>query len=117
MRAGGHGGTAAEALWSGSVVRKAGNDVDWNAKQHETEPPIYGKRPNKDKQGPQPPSPITGAPLPRGDALVAYENLKRERKCAGKKSGCERMSEINVVNVLCNGKMVVLCETGMGRPH
>ena len=81
---------AAEALWSGSVVRKAGNDVDWNAKQHETERSIYGKRPNKDKQGPQPPSPITGAPLPRGDALVAYENVKCEKNCLGKENGSEK---------------------------
>jgi hypothetical protein len=33
----------------------------------------------------------TGAPLPRGDALVAYENVKLEKSCLGK--GNE--SEIN----------------------
>jgi hypothetical protein len=27
---------------------------------------------------------VTGSPLPRGDALVAYENVKREKNCLGK---------------------------------
>jgi len=38
------------------------------------------------------------APLPQGDALVAYPNLRQEKKCAGKKSGYEVMRDINVVN-------------------
>jgi hypothetical protein len=36
--------------------------------------------------------------LPRGDALVAYENRKQEKKCAGKKNGCEIMCDIKVVS-------------------
>ena len=40
----------------------------------------------------------TSAPLPRGDALVAYENLKREKKCDGRKSGCEMILDIKVVS-------------------
>ena len=59
----------------------------------------------------------TGAPPLCGDALVAYEKPKREKKCVGSENGYEKMPEINVVNMLCSGKMVVLCETGMSRPH
>jgi hypothetical protein len=40
----------------------------------------------------------TGAPLPCGNALVTYQNLRQEKKCAGKKSEYEVMRDINVVN-------------------
>jgi hypothetical protein len=51
---------------------------------------IYlGKKPNKAKHQPHPLSPITGAPLPRGDALIAYKNLKQEKNCLGKRNGRE----------------------------
>jgi hypothetical protein len=32
----------------------------------------------------------TGAPLPCGDALVAYENVKHEKNCPGKENGSEK---------------------------
>jgi hypothetical protein len=34
---------AAEAVWSGSVMQKAGNNAGLIARQDETEQPIYGK--------------------------------------------------------------------------
>jgi hypothetical protein len=34
-------GTAAEAVWSNFVVRKAGNDVDWIGNLQETEQTVY----------------------------------------------------------------------------
>ena len=41
------------------------------------------------------------APLPQGDALVAYEKLKQGKNCAGKESGYEMKSEMNL-KVECN---------------
>ena len=35
-----NGGMVAEALWSGSVMQKAGNDMDWDAKQDKIKQPI-----------------------------------------------------------------------------
>jgi hypothetical protein len=40
---------------------------------------------------------ITGALLLHGDALVAYENLKHEKKCNGRKNGHEMILDIKVV--------------------
>ena len=74
-----------------------------------------GQTPSKPSKPLEPAT--TGAPLPHGDALVTYENLKQEKKCAGSENGYEKMPEMNVVNMLCSGKVVVLCETGMSCPH
>jgi hypothetical protein len=42
-----------------------------------------------------------GAPLPQGDALVAYEKPKQENNCEGKKIGNEMKSDMNL-KVGCN---------------
>ena len=57
----------------------------------------------------------TGAPLLQGDALVAYENLKREKNCKGMESECESMSEMDVVDVcICVSSD---CEMGTNWPQ
>ena len=67
------------------IYRKLATDY-WNdAKQHQTSYTASDATP--------------GAPLLQGDALVAYENLKREKNCKGMESECESMSEMDVVDV------------------
>jgi len=45
------------------------------------------------------PDATPSAPLPQGDALVAYESLKREKKCNGRKNGREMILDIKVVSI------------------
>ena len=57
-------------------------------KQHQT--PATTSNPSE--------SPNTGAPPPHGDALVAYESLKREKNSEGNESG-EKKFDMNVCRV------------------
>ena len=41
-------------------------------------------------------APTTGAPLPCGDALVAYEKPKQEKICAENESGYKMVFEMNL---------------------
>jgi len=47
---------------------------------HANQSEYLWREPNKTKQSLQPPTPTTSAPLPQGDALVAFESLKKESK-------------------------------------
>jgi hypothetical protein len=40
-----------------------------------------------------------GAPLPQGNALIAYKNLKHKKKCNGRKNRCEMILDIKVVGI------------------
>ena len=71
--------------------RKQATTMESTGKQHETEPSIYGNDQTTATSSESLEPATTGAPLPRGDALVAYENVKPEKSCLGK--GNE--SEIN----------------------
>ena len=61
----------------------------------------------------------TGAPLPQGDALVTYKNLKREKKCNGRKNGCEMILDMKVVSIWCKGAIGRFRASvpGISRPH
>jgi hypothetical protein len=72
--------------------------MDWNGKQHETEPSIYGKDQTTPNSLGTLRAATTGAPLPCGDALVTYENLKREKNSEGNENG-EKKFDINVCRV------------------
>jgi len=74
----------------------------WIGKQDETEQTVYRKnqtRPNNLYSLRALQAPNTGAPLPRGDALVAYENVKCEKNCLGKETGSEKNLEMNELRV------------------
>ena len=75
--------------------------MESTGKQHETEPSIYGNdqtTPNNLLSLRTLRAATTGAPLPCGYALVAYENRKREKKCVGKKNGLEKICDIKVLS-------------------
>ena len=62
--------------------RKQATTMESTGKQHKTEPSIYGNdqtTPNNLLSLRALRATTTGAPLPHGDALVAYENVKREK--------------------------------------
>ena len=46
-----------------------------------------------------PPTPTSSAPFSQGDALIAYENLKREKKCGGRKTVMKQCD----IKVISNG--------------
>jgi hypothetical protein len=79
-------------------VQKASNNVDQIVKQDKTKQPIYRNSQTTANNLLSLQAPTTGAPLPRGNVLVAYENRKWEKKCVGKKNGLERMCGIKVVS-------------------
>jgi hypothetical protein len=82
-------------------MHKASNDVVWD---HLRTGKPNQMRMNQTKQhqtwatGSTAPDTTPSTPLPQGNALIPYPNLRQEKKCAGKKSGYEVMHDINVVN-------------------
>jgi hypothetical protein len=79
---------AVRRLQGGSVVRKAGNGVVLDCKMTRNRTSYLWEMTKQQQTGStaSEPSESTnpGAPLPQGDALVAYENVKREKSCLGK---------------------------------
>ena len=91
--------------------------MEWNA--NNTKQAVYlWKGPNKTKQPRTLQAATTGAPLPHGDALVAYENLRWEKNSEGNENG-EKKFDINVCRPWYNG-MLRVCkasETRTSCPH
>jgi hypothetical protein len=61
----------------------------------------------------------TGTPLQQGDALVAYENVRREKNSEGKENGRGIKCDINVRRAWCNGILWIcrVSETRTSCPH
>jgi hypothetical protein len=95
------GGVAA-AVWNGSDVQEAStrgwNGLGNDTKRHDLSMGNDQTTTNTDLSLQAPRATTTSAPLPHGNALVTYPNLRQEKKCAGKKCEYEVMRDINVVN-------------------
>jgi hypothetical protein len=93
---------AVRRLQGGSVVREAGNDVVLGCKTTRNGTTYLWEMTKQQQTGStaSEPSESTnpGAPLSQGDALVAYENLKREKNSEGNEDG-EKKFNINVCRV------------------
>jgi LysM repeat protein len=84
-----------------SVVREASNDdvMKWESyRKPNGLSTDYAKHNQTMATGSTASEPTTGTPLQQGDALVAYENVKREKNSEGKENG-EIKFDINVCRV------------------
>jgi hypothetical protein len=83
-------------------VQEAGNDdvMSWESYRKPNRISMNKAKHNQTMAtGSTAPDTTPSAPLPQGDALVAYENLKREKKCNGRKNGRKMILDMKVVSV------------------
>jgi hypothetical protein len=77
-------------VWDGSITQKRSHE-GWNGLQtRQNRLSIYGKDQTRPNSLGTLWAATTGAPLPRGHALIAYENVKHEKNCPGKENGSEK---------------------------